>query len=119
MPETSDAVLDLTVSEEAMAKLMEAFAAQNRDDLALRIYVKSGGCSGVSYGMGLDTVREDDVRMAKGQLMVIVDPFSAQYVDGVEVGYSVQEQGAGFTIENPNVSAGGSCGGGSCGGCGH
>lgn len=107
--------LDLTVTDEAMAKLLEALSAQGRTDLALRVYVKSGGCSGVSYGMGLDEVRDDDLQMMKGDLKVVVDPYSAQHLNGAVVGFKTEEQGAGFTIENPHAEAKSGCGGCSCG----
>lgn len=136
---TPEVALKLTVTPDATAKLKEALAAQTRTDLALRVYVKPGGCSGFSYGMGLDEAKPGDVHMDVEGLKVVVDPFSAQYLDGAEVGYKNEMMGGGFTISNPQAASscgcgssfrpkdeeghghshgGGGCGSGSCG-CSH
>ncbi len=135
---------NLTVTADATAKLKEALASQTRTDLALRVYVKPGGCSGFSYGMGLDEAKPNDQQFEVDGIKVIVDPFSAQYLDGAEVGYKNELMGGGFTISNPNAASscgcgtsfrpkdeeghdhghshakksGGGCGGGGCG-CSH
>jgi len=124
----------LTVTPEATAKLKEALAGQSRADLALRVYVKPGGCSGFSYGMGLDEQKPGDQEYAHEGIRIVVDPFSAQYLEGAEVGYKNEMMGGGFTIVNPNAAASCGCGssfrpkdqeaapeGAGCGsgGCGH
>lgn len=98
------------VSPEAKDKLQEALAAQSRNDLALRVYVKPGGCSGFSYGMGLDEAKSNDQEYEVDGLKVIIDPFSAQYLDGAEIGFKNEMMGGGFTISNPNAVSGCGCG---------
>lgn len=98
------------VSPEATAKLKEALTAQGRADLAVRVYVKPGGCSGISYGMGLDESKPGDQSYDHEGLKILVDPFSAQYLEGAEVDYQDETQGGGFTILNPKASDGCGCG---------
>jgi iron-sulfur cluster assembly protein len=106
----------ITVSDAAMDQLQGLIAGQAASDqqLGLRVYIQSGGCSGFSYGMGLDEnpPREDDYVMdVSGNLKVYVDSYSAQYLEGAEIDYVDQLMGGGFTIHNPNAVR-------TCG-CGH
>ena len=98
------------VSPEAKDKLQEALSSQSRNDLALRVYVKPGGCSGFSYGMGLDEAKANDQEYEVDGLKVVIDPFSAQYLEGAEIGFKNEMMGGGFTISNPNAASGCGCG---------
>jgi iron-sulfur cluster assembly protein len=99
------------VTPEAKDKLQEALASQMRKDLALRVFVKpGGGCSGVSYGMGLDEAKANDMEYDVDGLRVIIDPFSAQHLEGAEIGFKNEQMGGGFTITNPNAASGCGCG---------
>ena len=106
----------ISVSELAMTKLQDILKEQDAETapVALRVYVQSGGCSGYSYGMGLDEnpARSDDQIIDAGNgLRVLVDPVSAQHLEGAEVDYVDELMGGGFTIHNPNATS-------TCG-CGH
>lgn len=106
----------ITVSDAALTQLQGLIEGQASTDqqLGLRVYIQSGGCSGFSYGMGLDEnpPREDDyVIEAAGALKVYIDSYSAQYLEGAEIDYVDQLMGGGFTIHNPNAVR-------TCG-CGH
>lgn len=99
------------VSPEAKEKLQEALAAQSRTDLALRVFVKpGGGCSGVNYGMGLDEAKANDQEYQVDGLRIVIDPFSAQHLEGAEIGFKNEPMGGGFTISNPNAASGCGCG---------
>lgn len=99
------------VSPEAKEKLQEALAAQSRTDLALRVFVKpGGGCSGFNYGMGLDEAKANDQEYSVDGLRIIIDPFSAQHLEGAEIGFKNEPMGGGFTISNPNAASGCGCG---------
>jgi iron-sulfur cluster assembly accessory protein len=77
----------------------------------LRIAVQGGGCSGFEYALGFDTgAQEGDHRIDAFGIPVVVDPFSAPYLQGTQIDFVEGLQG-GFAINNPNVSS-------SCG-CGH
>jgi iron-sulfur cluster assembly protein len=104
----------ITISDTAKVKLTEILAEQGDPaaSLGLRVYVEPGGCSGFSYGMGIDeeAPRADDQIYETGGLKVYVDSFSSQYLDGAEVDYVDKLMGGGFTIQNPNAAHTCSCG---------
>ena len=77
----------------------------------LRVSVQPGGCSGFKYGLLIeDASAEDDYVLDQGGWRVFVDPFSAQYINGVTVDYVSSMQGSGFTFKNPNATGGCGCG---------
>jgi iron-sulfur cluster assembly accessory protein len=77
----------------------------------LRVSVQPGGCSGFKYGLLIeDAAADDDVVVDQGGWRVLVDPFSAQYLNGVTIDYVSSMQGSGFTFKNPNATGGCGCG---------
>src|ERR1700680_2847384 len=103
------AVVQLT--PDAQFRLKELLAKEGNPQLALRIFVSGGGCSGMQYGMAFDdTRREDDLVIDQDGVQVIVDDFSAPYIMGSEIDYVDSLMGAGFTVHNPNAVHSCSCG---------
>jgi iron-sulfur cluster assembly accessory protein len=81
------------------------------EEAGLRIGVLPGGCSGFQYGLNIeDEAAEDDIVLESNGLKLFVDPFSMQYLSGVEIDYVTTFQGSGFTFNNPNASGGCGCG---------
>jgi iron-sulfur cluster assembly protein len=77
----------------------------------LRVAVLPGGCSGFKYGLNIEeTPLDDDLVVEIQGVRVFVDTFSAQYLNGVTIGYHTSMQGSGFTFENPNATGGCGCG---------
>ena len=77
----------------------------------LRVSVQPGGCSGFKYGLLIEErSAEDDVVVDQEGVKVFVDPFSAQYLNGVTIDYVTSMQGSGFTFKNPNSTGGCGCG---------
>jgi iron-sulfur cluster assembly protein len=115
------------MTPKAVTKVRELLAAKNRTDLSLRLYVSAGGCRGFSYGMAWDAPDGDDYVFDHEGVRLIVDPLSAQYLDGAEVDFSESLMGGGFTIHNPNAVNTCGCGqsfrtegeGGQACSCGH
>ena len=102
----------VTMSDGAAQQVRALIEKQGRADLALRLFVTQGGCSGFSYGMALDpNTRDDDAVFEHDGVRMVVDAFSQRYLSGAEVGFSNNLMGGGFTIKNPNAAS-------SCG-CGH
>ena len=67
--------------------------------------------SGFKYGLLIeDAAAEDDLIVDQGDYRVFVDPFSAQYINGVVIDYTSSMQGSGFTFKNPNATGGCGCG---------
>ena len=77
---------------------------------AFRVYVEQGGCSGMQYSMTFDEKRPDDFFSEMHGVMVLVDPFSAQYLRGAVVDFSDSLTSGGFKISNPNARQSCGCG---------
>ena len=101
----------ITLTETASSKVKELLEAEAQPDLFLRVAVRPGGCSGLSYEMFFDSDRaDDDVEASFGEVKVVVDPASSQYLQGASLDYKDGLQGAGFTINNPNAQRTCGCG---------
>ena len=101
----------LTMTDEAKAQLRAVLEKQNKPDGALRVYVAPGGCSGFSYGMSLeDEIDPDDAVVEYDGLKVVVDEFSAQYLEGAQIDYEDSLMGGGFQVRNPNAVKSCACG---------
>jgi iron-sulfur cluster assembly accessory protein len=101
----------LTMTETASTKVKQLMDAEGNPELVLRVAVRPGGCSGLSYEMFFDTdVSPDDVASEFGDVKVVVDPASSQYLSGASLDYKDGLQEAGFTINNPNTTRTCGCG---------
>ena len=101
----------VTLSDAATTKVGELLAQEEGENLALRVAVKPGGCSGYSYEMFFDTeIVSDDVVREFGTVKVVVDAASAELLTGSTLDYSDGLQGAGFHITNPNATRTCGCG---------
>ena len=101
----------VTLSDKAASKIQELIGAGTEmEDQALRVAVKGGGCSGFQYALALDQPKSDDHVFEHAGVSVVVDKVSMQFVFGSEVDYVDGLQGAGFTVNNPNVVAACGCG---------
>jgi iron-sulfur cluster assembly accessory protein len=101
----------ITVSDAAAVKVRELLESEGDTDLALRVAVRPGGCSGFSYEMFFDgDIADDDIINDFGNVRVVVDPSSAQLLTGASLDYKDGLQGAGFSINNPNAQRSCGCG---------
>ncbi|MFN3134181.1 MAG: HesB/IscA family protein [Candidatus Kryptonium sp.] len=80
-------------------------------EYVLRIGIKAGGCSGFSYILLFDQVKENDVVFLSNEIKVAIDPKSLFYLEGTELDFVDSLMGRGFVFHNPNATR-------SCG-CGH
>lgn len=85
-------------------------AEEIEDDLALRMRVVGGGCSGFSYDLYFDEKTEMDREFSIHGVRVVVDEMSLMYLLGTEVDYVEGLAGAGFKFQNPNVKSTCGCG---------
>jgi iron-sulfur cluster assembly protein len=126
----------ISLTEPAAAKVRELMAEEPEGEATvLRVAVQGGGCSGFEYALGFDSgAQEGDHEVHLHGVDVVVDPFSAPYLQGAEIDFVNTIQESGFKISNPNVVAACGCGhsfqvaegeapeysGGGCGsGCSH
>ncbi len=101
----------ITLTDDATSKVGQLIAAEDEAGLALRVAVRPGGCSGFSYEMYFDTERgADDLEEAFGDVRVVVDPSSAQLLEGATLDYKDGLNEAGFSIDNPNAQRTCGCG---------
>ena len=108
---TTEAAELVTLTPVASAKVRELLEAEGNPDLALRVYVAGGGCSGLQYGMALDdSVMEDDTLVHHDGIRVLIDSESYGFLAGSEIDYVDSLMGAGFTVNNPNAVSSCSCG---------
>jgi iron-sulfur cluster assembly accessory protein len=102
----------ITLTDTATDKVKALIESEASDaPLFLRVAVRPGGCSGMSYEMYFDSERAaDDVVGQYGEVEVVVDPQSAQYLTGATLDFKDGLQGAGFSINNPNAQRTCGCG---------
>jgi iron-sulfur cluster assembly protein/iron-sulfur cluster insertion protein len=101
----------IALTDTATVKVKELMEAEGQPELYLRVAVRPGGCSGMSYEMFFDTEKSDtDVVESYGDVQVVVDPESASYLQGASLDYKDGLQGAGFAINNPNAQRTCGCG---------
>jgi len=109
----------ITVTEKAAEELKKLAEQHGIKEPVLRVQAVPGGCSGISYSMGFDEVRDNDIVIKQHGIKVIVDENSAPFINGAEIDYVQTPFGEGFKINNPNLlNLGGgcsTCGSGSCG----
>jgi len=104
--------MDINLTPTALSTVQQFLQEQGAADGAgLRVAVLPGGCSGFQYGLNIeDNPENDDEIFEKEGLKIFVDPFSVQYLEGVEIDYVTTMMGSGFTFKNPNAQSGCGCG---------
>ncbi len=102
----------VSLTDAATTKVSELLAQEEGgQELALRVAVRPGGCSGFSYEMFFDSeTGEDDVVTEFGSVRVVVDTTSAEMLTGATLDYSDGLSDAGFHIVNPNATRTCGCG---------
>ena len=108
---TAPATEGILLSDGASAKVRSLLQQEGRDDLALRIAVQPGGCSGLRYQLFFDERSLDgDVRKDYDGVAVVTDRMSAPYLSGATIDFVDTIEKQGFTIDNPNASNSCACG---------
>ena len=103
----------LVITAAAAVEVQKFMVAENvaPEIGGLRVSVQPGGCSGFKYSLLIeDKPAEDDTIVAQHGFNVFVDPFSMQYLNGVNIDYVTSMQGSGFTFKNPSATGGCGCG---------
>lgn len=101
----------VTLTDSAVSEVKRLLQKEARADQVLRLLVKGGGCSGLSYDLDFDAhVKDTDTVFEFDGLRVVVDPKSHLYLEGVQLDFSGGLNGKGFQFVNPNASRSCSCG---------
>ncbi len=103
---------NIIITNKAIAEVKKIKASNNiADDFGLRLGVKGGGCSGMSYTLGFDAVsRENDLVLDAEGVRVFIDSKSMFYLMGMTLDFSDGLMGKGFTFNNPNATKTCGCG---------
>ena len=109
------AISGVVVTDAAADKVRALLEQEGRDDLALRIAVQPGGCSGLRYQLFFDERQLDgdivnEFPSEAGAVEVVVDRMSAPYLTGATIDFADRIDAQGFTIDNPNASGSCACG---------
>ena len=104
--------MQISITETAVTTVQQFLQEQgSADGAGLRVAVLPGGCSGFQYGLNIEDAPENDDEILELEgLKLFVDPFSAQYLEGVEIDYVSSMMGQGFTFRNPSATGGCGCG---------
>lgn len=102
----------IQISEAAASKLKTLKTEEGQPDSApLRVEVKKGGCSGLSYKMNFDTIaRDGDQVFESNGASIVIDGQSLLYIIGMTLDYSGGLNGKGFVFNNPNATKNCGCG---------
>jgi len=101
-PQQTEPAVTLTESAAQQIRSMVSDQPENAGK-TLRVYVEDGGCSGMQYGMVFDERRADDLVWEYFGVQVLVDRFSADYLNGALVDYLDSLNSGGFKISNPKA----------------
>ncbi len=101
----------VAITETAAGKVKELLEQEGRFDIALRVAVQPGGCSGLRYAMYLDDeVGDADETAEQFGVRVVVDRMSIPYLKEAKIDFIDSLEASGFTIDNPMATGGCACG---------
>ncbi|MGM7722528.1 HesB/IscA family protein [Metabacillus sp. Hm71] len=99
------------ITEAAAFQIKDMMKEHEEENAYLRVAVKGGGCSGLSYGMGFEhEMTDEDQVLEQHGLTILVKKEDAQILNGTTIDYKQSMMGGGFTIDNPNAIASCGCG---------
>lgn len=117
---TEQTAFPLIFTDAAACKVQALIDEEENPHLSLRVYITGGGCSGFQYGFSFDETIQPDDWVLKRSIMdnnhneqivkLLIDPLSSQYLQGAEIDYRENLQGAQFVIRNPNAKTTCGCG---------
>jgi iron-sulfur cluster assembly protein len=112
MSETIDTTMDIRLTEKAVAEIRSIMKENSiPEHYGLRVGVKGGGCSGLSYSLGFDgDIRETDSILEIEDVKLVIDAKSLFYLSGTELDYTDGLNGRGFVFNNPNAVKNCGCG---------
>ncbi len=105
--------VEINVTPNAAAEIKKFMMSEEDlpETAGLRVRVVPGGCSGFQYSLNIEEEsRNGDFIIEQEGVRLFVDMFSGQYLNGIQIDYTSNMMGSGFTFENPNATGGCGCG---------
>lgn len=94
----------VSISSKAATEIKEIMAKKNvPEGYGLRIGIKGAGCAGISYLLGFDKKKEDDIEYMHDDIKVYVEKRHTMYLIGLEVDFYEGADARGFTFVNPEL----------------
>jgi iron-sulfur cluster assembly accessory protein len=101
----------IQLTETAAGKVKDLLVEEGRNDIALRVAVQPGGCSGLRYAMYLDDqLSEKDMQEEQFGVRIVVDRMSMPYLSEATIDFVDNLEASGFTIDNPVAQGSCACG---------
>ncbi len=107
---TTEAPASIVSLTESAAGEVKRLLTEEPDKEGLRLEIRGGGCSGMSYGLSFDKQQEKDHVIEQHGVKVFVDPKSAIYLKGTMLDFEQGLEGKGFVIKNPQAKGNCGCG---------
>jgi iron-sulfur cluster assembly accessory protein len=105
----------IQLTEAAAEALHSVIATVPRSIAGLRLVVRSGGCAGFQYEMGLvETSRPEDIPCESHGVKILIDPSSVALISGTTIDFVDSQEGTGFSFNNPHAQSKGGCGKSCC-----
>lgn len=105
MSDVLEETQEITITDKAVTEIKSIMEENSiPEGYALRVGVKGGGCSGLSYSLGFDSeIRENDEQREIKGIKLVIDAKSLFYLTGTELDFSDGLKGRGFVFNNPNA----------------
>ncbi len=100
----------IELTEAAAKQIRDLAAAPDASGKLLRMFVETGGCSGLEYGMTFDEPKSDDQQIVSQGITFLIDPASYEQLKGSRVHFDDGLTGKGFEVNNPNANSTCGCG---------
>jgi iron-sulfur cluster assembly accessory protein len=105
----------IQLTEAAAGALHSAIATVPRSIAGLRLMVRSGGCAGLQYEMGLvENAGPEDISCESHGVKILIDPSSVALISGTTIDFIDSQEGIGFSFDNPHAQSKGDCGKSCC-----
>ena len=105
----------IQLTEAAAGALQSAIATVPRAIAGLRLVVRSGGCAGLQYEMGLvETSRPEDIPCESHGVKILIDPSSVALISGSTIDFVDSQEDTGFSFDNPHAQSKSGCGKSCC-----
>ncbi len=100
----------ISLTESAARRIEQLQREQGAGGKLLRLFISTGGCSGLEYGMSFDELKAGDTRMESQGIAFLVDGTTLEKIDGSSVHFDDGLHGKGFEVRNPRAASTCGCG---------